>query len=127
MQCHKLVCPSASAIMKEDIHEKESSIVMVNINLIRFSSNHSAVIAKLQTSSKPSKIIVPYNIDTGCDGNIMPLNLLKKIFLNTAADSLAATKDTTTLKAYHSTKITPLGRCCVLIENINKCKKCIFL
>ena len=37
-----------------------------------------------------------------------------------------ATKDTTMLRTYDSTTITQLGRCSVVTENNNKCKKCIF-
>ena len=69
---------------KEDTHEQESGMETVNINLIRFNSNHSATIAKLKTSSKQATIMVQYKVDTGCDGNIMPFNVFKKFFLTHA-------------------------------------------
>ena len=127
----KVVCRGSqssvvNAIVKEDIHEQESDIKTVNVNFISFKSNHSMIIAKLKTSSKQATITVPYKFDTGCDGNIMPFNVFKKIFPNTIEDQLVATKDTIILIIYNSTTITQLGRCGVVTENNNKCKKCIF-
>ena len=71
-------------------------------------------------------MMVPYKVDIGCDGNIMPFNIFKKLYPITTDDTLVATKDTTTLRTYNSSTITHVGRCSVVIENINKCKKCIF-
>ena len=68
-----------NAMMKQEIREEESSMEMVNINFIRFNSNHSAIIAKLKTSSKQATITVPFKVYTGCNGNIMPFNVFKKI------------------------------------------------
>ena len=50
------------------------------------------ILAKLKTSTKQARIVVPYKVDTGCDGNIMPLNIFKKLFPNTTEDRLAAAK-----------------------------------
>ena len=61
-----------------------------------------------------------YTVDMGCDGNIMPFNIFKKLFPYTTEDRLAATKDTTALRTYNSTTITKLEKCCVVIENNNK-------
>ena len=71
---------------KEDIHEQESGIKMVNINLISFISNYSVILAKLKTLSKQATIMVPYKVDTDCNGNIMLLNVFKKLFPNTTED-----------------------------------------
>ena len=125
------VCRGSQTIVanavEKDIHEQEPGIKMVNISLISFNSNHSTIIAKLETSSKQATMTFPYKVDTGCDGNIMPFNIFKKLFPSNTEDTQVATKETTILRTYNSTTITQLGRCGVVIENINKCKKCIFL
>ena len=112
-----------NAVEKEDIQEQISGIKTVNINLISFNSNHSMILAKLKTSSKQATMTVPFKVDTGSDGNIMPFNIFKKLFPNTTEDRLATTKDTTMLRSYKSITITQLGRCGVVNENSSKCKK----
>ena len=71
-------------------------------------------------------MMVPYKAGVGCDGNIMPFNIFKKLFPSTKEDTLMATKDTTMLRTYNCTAITQLGKCGVIIENINKCKNASF-
>ena len=127
----KVVCrgsqtSTVNAVQKEDIQEQESGIEMVNINSMSFTSNHSTLLSKLKTSSKQATMTVPYKINMGCGGNIMPFNIFKKLFPNTTEDRLVATKDTTMLRTYKSTTITQLGRYGVAIENNNKCQKYIF-
>ena len=112
-----------NAVEKEDIQEQEPGIKMVNINLITFNSNHSVIAAKLKTSSKQGTMMVPCKVDMGCDGNIMPFNIFKKLFPSTTEDTLVTTKDTTMLRTYNSTTITQLGRCDVLIEISVNAKK----
>ena len=99
---------------------------MVNINSVSFDSNHSTIIADLKTSSNKATIVVPYKLDMGNDGSIMPFNIFTKLFPSTTADQLTATKDATKLRTYNCTPITQLGRCKVKIENNDKCRKCIF-
>ena len=99
---------------------------MINRNSININSNHSAIIANLKASSNKATTALPYKVDTGSDGNIIPLNIFTKLFPSTTADQLVATKDATKLRAYNCKTITQLGRCKVEIENDNKCKECIF-
>ena len=60
---------------------EEYSIDLVNINSIPFNKNHSVIIAKLKMSAGINNVIVPCKVDTGSDGNIMPLHIYKKYFL----------------------------------------------
>ena len=107
-------------------HQEEPGIEIVNINSVNFTSNYSTIIANLKTSSNKAAIMVPYKVDMGSDGNIMPFNIFTKLFPRTGTDELVATKDTPKLRTYNHTTITQLGRCKVKIENNHKCKKCIF-
>ena len=53
---------------------------MVNINSINFYNNHSVITANLKTSLNKVVITVPYKVDAGSDGNIIPLHIYKKSF-----------------------------------------------
>ena len=59
----------------------ENNIELVSINSIQFNRNHSILTAKLKTSAGQSNILVLYKIDSGSDGNIMPLHVHKNYFL----------------------------------------------
>ena len=69
--------------------------------------------------------MVSYKVDTGSDGNIMPFNIVAKLFPSVTTDQPVVTKDTTKLRTYNCT-IIQLGRCKVEVENNDKYKKCIF-
>ena len=56
------------------------NIKLVSINSIQFNKNHSVTTVSLKMSAGQSNITVPYKIDTGRDGNIMPLHAYKKLF-----------------------------------------------
>ena len=73
---------------------QEINIETENINLVKFNSNHSAVIANLKTSSSKVIITVPYKVDTGSNGNIMPLSIYKKLFPRVSIEQLSGTRDT---------------------------------
>ena len=59
---------------------EENSIDVSSMNSIHFNNNHCVLIANLKTSAGPN-IMVPYKVDTGSDGNIMPLYIYKNYFL----------------------------------------------
>ena len=63
----------------DQYQEEEDHTNMVNINSINFNSKCSVVTANLKTSHQ-LRIIVPYKVDTGSDGNIRPLHIYKKLF-----------------------------------------------
>ena len=71
--------------------------------------------------------MVPYKVDTGSDGNIMPLNIFTKLFPRPTMDQLATTKDAKKLRTYNCTTITQLGRCKVEIKNNYKHKNAFSL
>ena len=124
----KDVCRSARSsalniIEKETVHETGPGIKVVNINSVNFISNYSTVIPNLKTSSNKAMIMVPYKVDMGSDGNIMPFNIFTKLFPSTTTDQLVVTKDATKLRTYNCTTITQLGKCTEEIENDGKCKK----
>ena len=61
---------------------EENNIDSVNINSIHFNKNCSVISVNLKTSAGPNNVVVPYKVDTGSNGNIMPLHIYKNCFLN---------------------------------------------
>ena len=73
-------------------------------------------------------IEIPYKIDTGSEGNIMPLFIFKKLFKNTTEEQLQKSiKSHIRLRTYNETNITQLGMCMVVIKFKNIKKRCAFL
>ena len=61
---------------------QEEEIETVSINSIYLNRNHSLITAHLKTRVGKTTIEVPYEIDTGSEGNLMPLYIFKKVFKN---------------------------------------------
>ena len=59
-------------------NDGENDIESVSINLIQFNRNCSILTANFKMLAGQSNILVPYKIDTGSNGNIMPLHVYKK-------------------------------------------------
>ena len=70
---------------------------------------------------------VPYKVDTGSEGNIMPLYIFQKLFANIGEDQLKrSVKGNIKLKMYNATHIMQLGTCTVQIKFKNITKRCTF-
>ena len=81
---------------------KENNIDLVNINSIHFNKNCSVITAKLKTSAGINNVRESYKVDTGSDGNIMPLHIYKKLFPRITSEQLEATKNKSVqLKTYN--------------------------
>ena len=94
------VCRSGRNRMIHDLeqgqdqhHEKDDNIDRVNINCIIFSRKLVVITATLKILSNQLLIIVSYKVDTGSDGNIMPLHMYKRLFPMATKEQLAATKN----------------------------------
>ena len=72
---------------------RENNIESVSINSIQFNKNCSVLTANLKTSASQSNIMVPYKIDIGSNGNIMPLHVCRKLFPEITNEQLAAIKN----------------------------------
>ena len=82
-------------------------IESVSINSLQFNKNCSVLTAKLKTSAGQNNIIVPYNIDTDSDGNIIPEHMFKKMFPNVTNEQLATAKNKhMLLQTHNKTTIT---------------------
>ena len=79
---------------QETYQEQETDIEIVNFNSINFNCNYSLIIANLETSSNTVLSMVSYKVDTGSDGNIMPLYIYKKVFPRETIEQLAAGQNT---------------------------------
>ena len=65
--------------------------------------------------------MLEYNIDTGCDGNLVPVNMFKVLFQETSLAELAwYENEEVTLCTYNSSCIPQLGVCKVKIMHKEK-------
>ena len=60
----------------------------VSIDSVHLNKNWSLITAKLETQAGGNTIEIPYKIDTGSKGNIMPLFIFKKLLKNTTEEQL---------------------------------------
>ena len=119
------------------VHEVEVEVMpelqedreTVSINSIYLNRNLSLIIAHLKMQVDKTTIEVPYKIDTGSEGNIMPLYIyiFKKLFKNMPDKQLKGfIKSNIKLKMYNGTHIAQLGTCAVIIKFKNLKKHCVF-
>ena len=81
---HK-VCQSRKSRVVNEMEQEgtqeytEYDLEMVSINSVCFNKSHSMLTTKLKMSID-NNIVIPYKIDIGSDGNIMPWYVFKKLF-----------------------------------------------
>ena len=66
-------------------------IETVSNDSVHLNRNWSLIIAHLEMQAGKNIIEIPHKIDTGSEGNIMPLYIFKKLFKNTTEDQLKNT------------------------------------
>ena len=85
---------------------QEEDIETVSINSIYLSRNQSLITAHLQMQVGKTATEIPYKIDTGSEGNIMPLYIFKKLFKNMPEEQVKGSiKSNIKLKMYNGTHI----------------------
>ena len=101
----------------------KGEIETVSINSVHMNKNFSVLTVKLEMCTG-DKLTVPYKIDTGSDGNIMPWYIFKKLFPRvTEAELIKNIKKHIKLKTYNKTVVTQLGTCVVIIDYKSNKKK----
>ena len=96
---------------------EEINIDAVRINSIHFNKNCSVLTVNLKMSPGSYNIMLQYKLNTGSNGNTMPLHTYKEMFPEITKEQLAATKTKNILlKMYNKTTITQLGTCTVEVE-----------
>ena len=84
--------------------------------------------AELETHAGNNKIIIPYKIDMGIEGNIIPWHIFKDCLkIIQKLNSKKTIKGHIKLKTYNKTVITQLGTCAVTINFKDIKKRCVFL
>ena len=99
----------------------------VSIDLVHLNKGQSVITAHLETHAGKSIVEIPYKIDTGREGNIMPLYIFKTLFKNITVEQLKKSiKSHIRLCMYNKTNIMQLGTCVVIIKFKNIKKTCVF-
>ena len=95
---------------------QKEEIETVSINSIYLNKKCLLITARLEMQVGENTIEVPYKIDTGSEGNLMPLYIFKRLFKNMPEEQLKGSmKGNIKPKTYNGTHITQLGTCTVLI------------
>ena len=96
---------------------QEEEIETVSINSVYLNKNQLLITAHLEAQVGKTTVEIPYKIDTGSKGNIMPLYIFKKLFKNMTEEQLIRSiKGNIKLKTYNRTHIMQLGTCAVLVK-----------
>ena len=109
----------------DDITTKVKSLYYNNVH---FNSINTHMHINLKAKScNSTSMVTKFKVDTGADGNLLPLAEFFKHFPDANMNQLAKTRDpNTTLYAYNNTEITQLGICELLVEYRDHHKICQF-
>ena len=66
--------------IEESQEGNEGKIETVSINSVHLNKNWSLLMAEVEMQSGGNTIMIPYKIDMGSEGNIMPIFIFKKLF-----------------------------------------------
>ena len=109
------------------VPQEECKIEEVSINSVYLNNKQSLITGQLEMQVSDNTIKVPYKIDTGSEGDLMLLYILKKLFRNKSVEQLKRSiKGNIKLKTYNGTHIQQLGMCAVTIKFKNLKKQCVF-
>ena len=73
----------------EEVQEvNEGEVETVSIDSVHLNKNQFLITTKLETQVGRNTIEIPYKIDTGSEGNIMPLFMFKRLFKNITEEQL---------------------------------------
>ena len=61
---------------------------MVSINSVHLNKNWSVIMAYLDTYAGENNLEIPYKINMGSEGNIMPIYIFKRFFKNFMMEQL---------------------------------------
>ena len=112
--------------MAQDSQDEE--IDTLSIDSVHLNKNWSVITVHLETHAGENTVEVPYKMDTGSEGDIMPLYIFKKLFKNvTVEQHKKSIKNHIRLQTYNKTNITQLGTHAVIIKFKNIKKNIYFL
>ena len=94
----------------------EGKIETVSVDSVHLSRNWSLITAHLQMQAGKNIIEIPYKIDTGSEGNIMSLYILKNCLKIQQKISLKIHKKPHKASNIQQKNITQLGTCAVIIK-----------
>ena len=113
--------------IKDSKEWSKGDLETVSIGSVHLNKNWSLLMVELEMQADNNSIVIPYKIDTGSEGNIMPLLIFKKLFKNIYRIATKKTiKSHIRLRTYNKTNITQLGMCVLIIKFKNFKKRCSF-
>ena len=76
-------------VEQEMVQEPQEEVIeTVSINSVYLNRNWSFITAQLEMQVGKTTLEVPYKIDTGSEGNLMPFYIFKRVFKNMLEEQL---------------------------------------
>ena len=93
----KKVCWSRKdhAVHEVEVAQEYEEIEEVSINLVYLNNKWSLITADLETQVSKITVKIPYKIDTGSEGNLMPLYIFKRLCGHWSVEELKRSIKTT--------------------------------
>ena len=73
-----------------NVLQEEDEIEEASINLVYFNNKWLLITTQLEMQVNENTIKIPYKIDTGSKGNLMPLYIFKKLCRNRSVEQLGS-------------------------------------
>ena len=110
-----------------EVAQEDEEIEEVSINSVYLNKKWSLITADLEMQVSKNTVKIPYKIDTGSEGNLMPLYIFKRLCGHQSVEELKRSiKNNMKLKTYNGMQIKQLGTCMAIIKLKNSNKKCVF-
>ena len=111
-----------------EVSQEDNKIEEVSINSVYLNNKQSLITTHLEMHVMKNTVKIPYKIDTGSEGNLMPLHIFERLCGHQSIEQLTRSiKNNIKLKTYNGMQIKQLGMCTAIIKFKNFKKKCVFL
>ena len=111
-----------------EVSQEDNEIEEVSLNLVYLNNKQLLITADLEMQVIKNTVKIPYKIDTGSEGNLMPLYIFKKLCGHWSMEQLKRSiENNIKLKTYNGMQIEQLVMCMAIIKFKNSKKEmCVF-
>ena len=100
-----------------EVSQEDDKIEKVSINSVYLNNKWSLITTNLEMQFSENTVKIPYKIDTGSEGNLMPLYIFKKLCGHQCIEQLKRfIKNNIKLQTYNGMQIELLGMCTAIIK-----------
>ena len=111
----------------DDLAEQVQSLFYHDVHFNTINSRMHTSLKCTTPDGRSSDQTFKFKVDTGADGNLLPISMFSKIFPKVSLDALGQTINrSVTLYAYNDTEIRQFGTCSVRLSFKNRSQVCKF-